>query len=197
MVFHTLLDIKLSPLPLMVRLVMSLRLVPDALLLTLDGDQENQFHLLLFNYQNALVLLFHQVMVFHTLLVTRPSPLPLMVRLVTSSRLVPDASLLTLDGDQESQFHLLLSKCKDYQNALVPIDHQDMVSHTLLVIKPSPLPLMVLLVMSLKLVPHASLLTLDGDQENQYQVKCQKIPPLLTLDKMDTMHQKTTFLLIL
>jgi hypothetical protein len=120
-----------------------------------------------------------------------------MVRLVTSSRLVPDASLLTLDGDQENQFHLLWSKCKDYQNALVPIDHQDMVSHTLLDIKPSPLPLMVLLVMSLKLVPHASLLTLDGDQENQYQVKCQKIPPLLTLDKMDTMHQKTTFQLIL
>jgi len=189
MVYHTLLDIKLSPPLLMVLLEMNLRLEPHALLPILDGDQESQFHLLLFNCQNVQVLLFHQDMVFHTLLDTKPSPLLLMVPLEMNLKLEPHASPQTLDGVQENQFHQLSFKWKDYQNALVLLDHQDMVYHIPLVIKLSPQLLMVLLVMNLRLDLPALLLTSDGDQESQYQVKCQKILPLLTSDKMDTMHQ--------
>ena len=114
-----------------------------------------------------------------------------MVLLETSSKLDHPALLPTSDGVQESQFHLLLFKFKVYQNVLVVLDHQDTVSHTLLVTRPSLQVPMVLPVTNLFQEQPASHLTLDGDQESQYQVKCQKILPLFC--KTDTMPQLITF----
>ena len=116
-----------------------------------------------------------------------------MVLPVTSLKLEQDALPQISDGVQESQFHLLLFKCKDYQNALVMLDHQVTVFHTLSVIRLTPQLLMVKPVTSLTQEKLALLLISDGDQESQYQVKCQKILPLLTSDKTDTTPHKIIF----
>jgi len=191
------LDTKLSLQLPTVLLVMNLRLDLAALPLTSDGDQESHIHLLLSNYQNVLVPLTHQAMVSQMMLDTRPSLQLPTVLLVTNLRLDPDVLPQTLDGDQVSHIHLLLSKLKDYQNALVPLNLQVMVFHTLLVIRPSLQPPMVRLVTNFRLVLHALLLILDGVQENQYQEKCQKILLLCKLvDQEATMLQSIMLQLI-
>ena len=78
-------------------------------------------------------------------------------------------SRLTSDGDQESQFQLLLFNYH-YQNVLVLPSHQDTVSHTLLVTRPSPQVPMVLLETSSKLDHPALLPTSDGDQVSQFHL---------------------------